>query len=328
MAAPEGRAMSNAIQRITKVPTLAARKTDAHKGNFGRVLVIGGGVGMAGAPSMVGLSALRSGAGLVTIASPESVQPTVAGLCPSATTVPLPETPQGQIEPLAALDRLKARGVLAVDETRAVCDVVAVGPGLGDGTATYARDLWELIDVFRLGAGVAAVIDADALNLAARLSALGKWHCRSHPDTVITPHPGELGRLRGCSPKDIQAARERHARETAEQLNAVRPDGDRSRAVVVLKGAGTIVTDGKSLYVNPTGNPGMASGGSGDVLTGIIAALIGQGLSPVDAAVAGVHVHGLAGDIAAKRCGQVSLIATDIIDALPEAFQELPSCSS
>lgn len=316
--------MTAKCRHIHRVPVLLPRAADAHKGTFGRVLIVGGSVGMAGAPALAGLAALRSGAGLATIAVPESVQPSVAIMCPCATTVPLPETRDGRIDPPAAERRLKKLGLLGVPPDGARPDVVAIGPGVGRGPATYGTQFWQLIEAIRR-LGVPAVIDADALNLAPQggLEAAKGWQHFDHARTVITPHPGELARLLETSIAQIQADREGHAIRTAQAMRAnSSPDG--SPPVVVLKGAATIVTDGELVYTNNSGNPGMATGGSGDVLTGMIAALIGQGMTPFDAAIAGVYFHGLAGDLAAKRLGQVSMIATDIIDALPEAFQKKP----
>jgi NAD(P)H-hydrate epimerase len=310
--------MEKAIKRIRSIPRLEARASDAHKGTFGRVLVIGGSVGMVGAPAMAGLSALRGGAGLVTIATPESVQPTAASICPCATTLPLPETRNGQIDPTPARRCLEERGFLPDD---APFNVVAFGPGLGMGPPQYGDDMWRLIDAFRRQTHIKLVVDADALNLLHKDTGNtpSTWNTRLHPRTVITPHPGELARMHGASVKDIQDNRQGFAIQTARTMNG----NGQTDAVVVLKGAGTIVTDGWHLYVNKTGNPGMATGGSGDVLTGIIAAMLAQGMSTFDAAVAGAYVHGLAGDIAAKRLSQTALIATDIIDALGEATRKL-----
>lgn len=307
------------IRRIKQVPKPPSRPAEAHKGTFGRVLVISGSAGMAGAASLVANAALRSGAGLVTIAVPEPILNTVAGLCPCATTISLPANKSGQIKPMAAAKIFKSRGWIGTQTAANPPDALVIGPGIGTGPHEYAERMWELIDAFRIDSEVPTVIDADALNLAAVLP--NGWANRSHPRTIITPHPGELARMLQISTGDIQAARQDHAVETAQKLNGASDDASaKSRAVVVLKGAGTIVTDGESIYVNATGNPGMATGGSGDVLSGIIGGLLGQGMSMLDAAISGVHVHGLAGDLAAKRFGQVSLIATDITAELPEAF--------
>jgi len=316
--------MAAKCKHIHRVSSLRPRPADAHKGTFGRVLVVGGSVGMAGAPALAGLAALRSGAGLVTIAVPESVQPSVAIMCPCATTIPLPETRDGRIDPPAAERKLKRLGLLEPPPNGTPPDVLAVGPGIGRGPSTYGIEFWHLIDAFRR-LGVPTVIDADALNLAPQRGRQGGkgWQQLNHSRTVITPHPGELARMLKTSTGQIQADREGQAVRTAQAMSA-HSNPDCSPPVVVLKGAATVVTDGKSVYTNNSGNPGMATGGSGDVLTGAIAALIGQGMAPFDAAVAGVYFHGLAGDLAAKKLGQVSMIAMDIIDALPAAFQKKP----
>lgn len=314
--------MKSSLQRVRVVPSLPRRAVDAHKGDFGRVLVIGGSAGMAGAPALVGMAALRSGAGLVTIAVPIEIQPVVAALCPCATTIGLPQTSAGQINPPAAHQMLKKRGVFKREPGGSAPDALVVGPGLGRGPARYGGAVWRLIDAFRIGAGVPTVADADALNLLPRAATdkAGGWEKRLHPRTVITPHPGELARMHAVSTGAVQADREAFAVRTALLMTRRRASADEA-PVVVLKGAGTVVTDGTRAYTNRTGNPGMATGGSGDVLAGMIAALIGQGLSVFDAAIAGVYHHGLAGNLAARRLGQISLIATDIIEALPEAFQ-------
>lgn len=309
------------IRRVRAVPRLTARSEDANKGDFGRILVIGGSVGMAGAPSLVAMAALRGGAGLVTVAVPASIQTSVAVQCPCATTIGLPETATGQIDPVAARRLFAERGLLAVEGAGTPPDVLVIGPGIGRGTARYGAALWELINAFRNGPLVSAVIDADALNLIQR-SGRGTpagWDDQDHFSTVITPHPGELGRMHGVGAGDIQADREAYAIKTARMMATVRREPEYT-PVVVLKGAGTLVTDGTRLYTNRTGNPGMASGGSGDVLAGLIGALLGQGATAFNAAVLGVYLHGLAGDLAVARKGQISLIATDLIDALPEAF--------
>ena len=314
--------MDNTIKRIRSIPRLAPRHPDAHKGDFGRVLVMGGCVGMVGAPAMAALSALRSGAGLVTIATPASIQPTAATICPCATTLPLPETRTGQIAPTQTKRFLEERGLLGDDSP---FDSLAFGPGLGTGPQAYADDIWRLIDAFRRQPHIKLVVDADALNLLHKDTdkSPSTWNTRLHPRTVFTPHPGELARMHGASTRDIQADREGFAIRTAQTMNS----HDDADAVVVLKGGRTIVTDGRRLYANKTGNPGMATGGSGDVLTGVIAALLAQSMTPLDAAVAAVHLHGLAGDLAAKQRGPISLIATDIIDALPDAFRKRPGRS-
>ena len=286
-----------AIQRIEEVPRLPRRRADGHKGTYGTVLVLAGGRGMAGAAGLVGASALRSGAGLVRVACPAEVQPTVASYEPSYLTYPLEDDANGLVrfEPARrALERfLKSAGVLAV------------GPGLGQSDELKALILWIVEEV-----EVPTVLDADALNLLAdQTEVLGRL---SRP-VVITPHPGEFSRLTGRSIEEIQEDREMHAVALAQA----------DHLTVVLKGQGTIVTDGRRLYVNTTGNPGMGTGGAGDVLTGVVAALIAQGMDAFAAAQLGAFAHGLAGDIARDQNGEVGMIAGDLVDALPDAFVHL-----
>lgn len=307
------------LQQVQTIPRLPPRSPDSHKGTFGRVLVLGGSVGMLGAPSLVAMAAQRSGAGLVTAAVPGSIQSPVATLCPCATTIGLPETDKGQIEPIAARKRFASLGWFAAGSAETRPPVLVTGPGIGRGTIEYARQLWELINAFRNGPLTPAVIDADALNLTQRSvpESPASWDTQPHARTVITPHPGEMARMHDVTTAEVQADRVGYAVRTARMMAAA---GAQDGPVVVLKGAQTIVTDGQQIYINTTGNPGMATGGSGDVLAGVIGAIIGEGLSCFDAAVLGVYVHGLAGDLAAQQLGQISLIATDLIDTLPEAF--------
>lgn len=309
------------LRRVHALPRLPARPTQAHKGDFGRVLVIGGSRGMIGAPALAAMAALRSGAGLVTIACPRSIQPAVAGLCPCATTIPIAETAGGMLDPERAWQTFAEHKLFEGSPARGG---IAAGPGLGRADAGFNRAWNRLVGELTRSAGIPVVLDADALNtmegwLAEAASAKKLEHLRQ---AVLTPHPGEMARLGNLSPSRVQARREETAVEAARHIStgaAARQAED--HPVVVLKGAGTIVTDGIRLYLNKTGNPGMATGGSGDVLTGIIAALIAQGMSRFDAAVLGVHVHGRAGDRAAKTLGRTSLIATDLIDHLPAVFK-------
>jgi NAD(P)H-hydrate epimerase len=288
-----------ALERITTLPTLAKRPADSNKGMYGHVLVIAGGRGMAGAAALVGASALRSGAGLVRVACPAEVQPTVASFEPSYMTYPLESDEDGLIrfQPARrALGRLLEQA-----------DVLAIGPGLGQSSEIRELVHWVVEEVT-----LPTVLDADALNtLAGQTETLADLR----RPVVLTPHPGEFARLTGRPVREIQADREGHAVALAQA----------DHLVVVLKGVHTIVTDGSRLYVNDTGNPGMATGGAGDALTGVIAALIGQKLGAFEAAQLGVHVHGLAGDIARDQNGEIGLIAGDIVDSLPDAFYHLTS---
>ena len=281
---------------VETVPRLHPRAIDAHKGDFGKVCIIAGSRGMSGAAALAGRAALRAGAGLVRVATPKSVLPIVASIEPSFTTIALPEDSSG---------RISAKATNAILEAAAQNDAVAFGPGIGISAAL--RSVLERL----LGEeGLRLVIDADGLN---NLAAMKDWPDKCKGKLILTPHPGEMKRLwSGLFREQLVPDRQEQAAKLAQQTGTV----------VVLKGAGTVVTDGEKVYVNKTGNPGMATAGSGDVLTGVITALLGQGLSNFEAAILGVYVHGLAGDIAAERVGQISLIATDIAQALGEAFMK------
>jgi ADP-dependent NAD(P)H-hydrate dehydratase len=285
-------------QIIETIPTLPKRPVDGHKGMFGRVLVIAGSRGMTGAAVLCGSAALRGGAGLVQMAVPGEVLPTVAAGNPCYLTSPFPQDMRGRLSAAAADD--------LVDIAANWSDVVAVGPGLGRSDA-----IPRLMAALFQRANRPLVVDADGLNGLARLPA-EEWKARRHP-AVLTPHPGEFGRL--CD-QPANAVRDRRE-ELATAYAAER------QVILVLKGHRTVVTDGTRVYRNDTGNPGMATGGTGDVLTGLIAALIGQRLDPFDAAVVGVWAHGRAGDLAAKDVGQAALIATDLLSYLPAALKEV-----
>jgi ADP-dependent NAD(P)H-hydrate dehydratase len=278
---------------VTELPVLPPRPADSHKGTFGKVLVVAGSRGMTGAAILTGRAALRGGAGLVQVATPFEVQPVVAAGHPCYTTAGLPGDAAGRLDP-------DAEGELLA--LAATADVVALGPGLGQGPALAAL-VARLVE--RLG--VPLVLDADGLNaLAGQTNILQKRSAA----TVLTPHPGEFARLLGGSTGEVQAHREERAAEFA----------DRHGVVLLLKGHGTLVTDGRRLYRNDTGNPGMATGGTGDVLTGVIAALLGQGLDGFAAAQLGAWVHGTAGDRVRDAVGEIALVATDLLDYLPAAF--------
>ncbi len=294
--------MPDDTEKITDLAQLPPRKLNAHKGNFGRVLVVGGSRGMIGAVSLAANAALRGGAGLVTFAAPATVQPFIATLCPCATSLPLDCDDKGELVPSALSQLAKA------SEN---CDVMAVGPGMS--TTPAARNLLAAA----LDRPRPLVIDADGLNNLATMENWPQRRGQTGQPLILTPHPGEFARLTGSSIKDIQSDREGAAVTAAAKWRQ-----GVGELVCVLKGAGTVVTDGQGVYVNTTGNPGMASGGSGDVLTGLVAAFAGQGLSAFDAAQLAVYVHGLAGDLAAEALGQPSLIATDLLDFLPRAIRD------
>jgi NAD(P)H-hydrate epimerase len=275
------------------------RPRDAHKGHFGHVLVVGGSVGKSGAAVLAARAALRSGAGLVTVATPDAVSATVAVGVPEAMTESLPSTVGGGID-RSALDR-----ALALAEAR---DAAVIGPGLGTDEST-----WAFVREFVARCPVPLLVDADGLNALAAAGAGKSLAGGPGRPLVLTPHPGEMSRLTGRSVAEVQARRldaaSRLARETG--------------AFVVLKGQRTLVAEpGGRVAVNPTGNPGMATGGAGDVLSGIGGALLAR-LGAWPAATAAVFVHGLAGDLAAAQKGEHSLIAGDVIDALPDAIRSL-----
>jgi NAD(P)H-hydrate epimerase len=286
---------SSAVDVVTEVPLLAPRPADANKGTFGRVLVAAGSRGMSGAAVLCASAALRGGAGLVRLAVPEGILPLVAPANPCYMTLPLAQDAHGRLAADAVPELLDAlRGSQAA----------AVGPGLGRGSDVTCAVLAILGQI-----GPALVLDADALNaLPPYLERL-----RRHTGPLIlTPHPGEFARLTGRTIPEIQARRQELAVRFALEHGIV----------LVLKGHGTVVTDGRRVFVNPTGNPGMATGGSGDVLSGLLAALLAQGLEPFAAAQLGVFLHGLAGDRARDHLGESSLVAADLVDFLPVAFRE------
>jgi NAD(P)H-hydrate epimerase len=278
---------------VTEVPVLPPRQADAHKGDFGRVLAVAGGRGMSGAAVLCASAALRGGAGLVRLAIPQSLLPLVAPANPCYMTAPLAEDPDGRTAAAAAEDLL---------EHLAWATAAAIGPGLG-----RSSELPGLLAELMAGTALPLVLDADALNnLSADLTPLKNY---AGP-LILTPHPGEFARLAGCDAAAVQANRRDLAVRFASEHSVV----------LVLKGHATVVTDGRRVYVNTTGNPGMATGGTGDVLTGLTAALLAQGLETFAAAVLAVYLHGLAGDLARDERGEASLIASDLLEYLPRAF--------
>jgi ADP-dependent NAD(P)H-hydrate dehydratase / NAD(P)H-hydrate epimerase len=280
---------------------LVPRAREGNKGSYGHVLVIGGSRGKSGSVAMAGFAALRAGSGLSTIATPKSTLATVAGFHPEIMTEPLDETEQGTIS-------LKARG----PDFDALLDrkSLAIGPGISrhPETAEFVRALVQNADQNM-------VVDADGLNAfegaTAKLNGTSNGKTRT---VIITPHPGEMSRLIGKSISEIQANRLEVARTFASQ----------HQLIVVLKGHRTLVAapDG-TVWVNPTGNPGMATGGTGDILTGMVAAMLAQHPDqPLEAAALAVYLHGLAGDLAVESLGENSLVATDLITYLPQAFAQ------
>jgi NAD(P)H-hydrate epimerase len=276
------------------LPVLAPRADEGHKGDYGRALLVGGSRGMSGAIAMAGIATLRGGAGLVTLAVPQAIQNVVSTFSPCYMTHALADE-HGHIS-AAAIAELTA---LSTNAT-----ALALGPGLA-----RSAELTDFVQQLYRTAEKSMVVDADALFALAEAPAALTSPAAAR---ILTPHPGEFARLMGDIPAN--AARPAAAAKLAQR-------DDSGHTIVVLKGHHTVVTDGRRFVLNQTGNPGMATGGSGDVLTGIITALLCQSLAPFDAARLAVHIHGLAGDLAALELGQVSLIATDLIDYLPQAFQ-------
>jgi len=275
---------------------LPLRAADTQKGDAGRVLLLAGSVGLSGAAALCTMGALRVGAGLVTLGIPKRLHDPMVEKLTEAMFAVLPETSEGSLS-VQALPQ-----ILTLVERM---DAVAIGPGLSQHPQTKALVHQLLPRITK-----PLVLDADGLNaLAEDLSLLKK---RAQP-MVVTPHPGEMGRLARLSVEDVQRDRQRLATEFAKKYGVV----------VALKGHHTIVAsyDG-SVYINDTGNPGMASGGTGDVLTGMIAGLLGQGLSLFDATQLGVYLHGVAGDLAALERGEIGLIASDLIDRIPLAIRQ------
>lgn len=273
------------------------RSRNSHKGTFGNVLLIGGAAGYTGAIAMAARAAARSGAGLVTALVPSGIAAVVAGISPESMVHCAPETDTGSLSSdcLAKWNR-------NVNDF----DAILMGPGMT--THKQTRLLVErVIDESR----VPIVIDADALNAyEGRINIIKRSSC----PIIITPHPGEMARLLGCSVADVQADRFKAALSTAEDTNTV----------TVLKGSGTIVASkGRPPNINMTGNPGMATGGMGDILGGLVAGLVAQGFEPFDAARIGVYLHGRAGDNVAWRSSQAGMIASDVIEELPSVFMEL-----
>jgi NAD(P)H-hydrate epimerase len=274
---------------------LPPRAADTYKGDCGHVLVIGGSLGLTGAAALCSLGALRVGAGRVTIATARTIVPILASKLTEVMTMPLAESKEQSIS-LQALSEL----LVAIDRA----DVIVIGPGLSQQSQTKQLVRRLLSSIIK-----PCVVDADALNALAEDPGLLK---RLVNPMVLTPHPGEMGRLVALSAADVQRDRERLATEFATKY----------RSIVVLKGHGTIVAniDGER-WINSTGNPGMASAGMGDVLAGMIGGLLGQGLRAYDAARLGAYLHGLAGDLAAQARGPIGLIASDLLDTIPGAIR-------
>ena len=278
-------------------PSFPPRDLDAHKGRFGHLLVVAGSLGKTGAAVLAGRAALRSGVGLCTIAAPASQQPIVAAQAPEYMTEALPET-AAQSLALEAKDRLL--------ELARRMDAVAIGPGLSLDPETQ-----ELARVLIRELQRPMVVDADALSaLAGHLDLLR----HAAGPRVLTPHPGEMARMLGTTIEAVQA----------DRIEVTRTFAREHGVAIALKGAHTVIggPDGH-VTINPTGNPGMAKGGSGDVLTGIVGALLAREIEPAAALRAGCYLHGLAGDVAARERGEYAMLASDIIESLPAALRAL-----
>ncbi|MBD3271962.1 MAG: NAD(P)H-hydrate dehydratase [Elusimicrobia bacterium] len=287
----------NEIKKIKKIRQIKQRPAESHKGDFGHVLIIAGSKPMAGAAVLCTRAALKSGAGLVTMAVPEPIYPITATSCVEAMSLPLPATVQGMLHESALhvlLDFIRKKNITSI----------VMGPGLGREIQTRM----VIIGIIN-NCDCRGVLDADALNqLAGNIGILkhspGQW--------IITPHPGELSRMVERPIADIQRKRKYYAVQAARQTGSV----------CILKGHRSIITDGKKTMINTTGNPGMATGGSGDVLAGIVGGLLAQDIKPFEAACWGSYVHGRAGDCAARMMTQPGMIAGDIIEYIPAAFKK------
>jgi len=281
------------MEEVRRLPLLPKRAPDAHKGDFGRVLVVACSPGMTGAGCMAAMAAQKAGAGLVTLALPRSLNPVAEVKLTSAMSRPLPEPDEPVIGRRAADRVLESAGDFTA---------VALGPGVGRARATV-----EAVRRLVRELPLPTVVDADGLNALADATEVLRDAAGLR---LLTPHPGEMSRLTGRPVGEIQATRSDVAQQFAAEHGVI----------LALKGAGTVVTDGRRVYVNPSGNPGMATGGTGDVLTGLAAGLLCQGLEPFEAMQLAVFVHGLAGDMAAGRRGMLSMTAEDVLDCVPDAF--------
>ena len=269
---------------------LPVRERESHKGDFGRILLLCGSVGYTGAAALAARAALRSGAGLIFLGVPERVYPILAAKLYEPMVFPLPDGSSGQ---------LSRQAIPEIQQHLPSCDACLIGPGLG-----RSPDIWEIVHSVLDRAACPVILDADGLNAAAgHIDILRGAGC----PLLLTPHEGEFARLGG----DLSLGREASAIRLAEE----------SGAIVLLKGHTTLVTDGQTVYRNRTGNPGMATGGSGDVLAGLLASLLGQGLAPLEAAAAAAWLHGSAGDAVAAGRGEYGLTPGDLIEALPRLLK-------
>ena len=273
-------------EQVLKI--LPDRDKEAHKGNFGKILLLCGSRGYTGAAYLAAMGALRSGAGLVFLGVPESIYDIEAVKLNEPVVFPLPDE----------AGRLSAGAVSEILERLPAMDAVLIGPGLGQSEGTFA-----VVQAVLENAQCPVVLDADGINVMAAHKDILRG--RTYP-TVLTPHAGEFARLGGRT-----GDRQETAEEMANDLGCT----------VLLKGHCTVITDGHTTYINPTGNPGMAVGGSGDVLSGIIVSLLGQGVKPLEAAACGAWLHGAAGDLCAAEIGQYGMLPTDLVNVLPRLLK-------
>ena len=291
---------TTATQAVQWMPQ---RPPSSHKGSYGRVLVVAGSTGMTGAAALASEAALRAGAGLVTLAIPKHLNPILEGLLPEVMTLPVPETDAGSLAVSATPTILEF-----AEKTRSI---LAIGPGLSQHPETVSLVHQLIHENRQQGLDLRIVIDADGLNA---LSQDRKTLSLLNNETVLTPHPGEMARLTSTSVPTLEKDRISTAQQFASEHGVT----------LVFKGAPTVTSDPNgNLWINSTGNPGMATGGMGDVLTGVIAGLMAQDIPSKSAAVLGVYLHGLAGDIAAERAGMHGLIASDVLKAVPQVVYSL-----
>lgn len=283
---------------ITDTPAPPPRPQHGHKGTFGSVLIVAGSRGMSGAASLAGRAALHGGAGLVTVAVPHCIQETVAATHPSYMTIGLPHDANG---------RVCRPAIESIQPHMARQTTVAIGPGLGQ-----SEPVSDLVQQLYRDAQQPLVLDADGLN-AFGDDARKLGDRVGDAPRVLTPHPGEFARLTKCSTQELEKDRQRRAAEFAQEHGVV----------LLLKGHQTIITDGQRLAVNSTGDTGLATGGSGDVLTGLIAALLAQKMEPLAAAQLGAHLHGLAGEMASEKYTDRYTTSVEILEQLSNAWKKV-----
>lgn len=276
--------------------TIKPRPYNAHKGSMGSLLSICGSYGMAGAQILSARSALKSGLGMLRLLTVDSVYPIVSSVVHEAVFIPQKASEKGTFS---------RKSIPAITKNMKNSDAVLIGCGLGVNSDTQ-----EIVDYLVLNSNIPLLIDADGINcLAKHIHLLDEKVC----DVVLTPHPGEMSRLTGLPIKEITASPQRVAEDFSQRYGVT----------TVLKGADTVITDGKNTFVSRAGNPGMATGGSGDVLAGVIGSLLCQGYSPLEASACGVFIHGTAGDFAREDLGETSMLPSDVIDCLYKVFKKV-----